>query len=66
MNKTEYMNTINEKLTVAEALCADLRKLRGLQKLAQSITAVIHIAGAGISFQSGRQRSARYCPPRQK
>ena len=38
MNKTEYMNTINEKLTAAEGLCADLRKLRGLQKLAQSIT----------------------------
>ena len=38
MTKTEYMNTINEKLTAAEALCADLRKLRGLKKLAQSIT----------------------------
>ena len=37
MTKTEYMNTINEKLTAAEGLCADLRKLRGLQKLAQSI-----------------------------
>ena len=31
MTKTEYMNTINKKLTAAEALCADLRKLRGLQ-----------------------------------
>lgn len=38
MNKTEYTNIINEKLTAAEALCADLRKLRILQKLAQSIT----------------------------
>ena len=38
MTKTEYMNTINEKLTAAEAMCADLRKLRGLKKLAQSIT----------------------------
>lgn len=38
MTKTEYMNTINEKLTAAEGLCADLRKLRGLKKLAQSIT----------------------------
>ena len=38
MTKTEYMNTINEKLTAAEVLCADLRKLRGLKKLAQSIT----------------------------
>lgn len=37
MNKTEHMNTINEKLTAAEGLCADLRKLRGLQKLAKSI-----------------------------
>ena len=38
MTKTEYMNTINEKLTAAEGLCADLRKLRVLKKLAQSIT----------------------------
>ena len=37
MNKTEYMNTINEKLTVAEALCADLRKLRILQKITKDI-----------------------------
>lgn len=37
MNKTEHMNTINKKLTAAEGLCADLRKLRGLQKLAKSI-----------------------------
>ena len=37
MNKTEYMNTINEKLTAAEVLCADLRKLRSLQTLAGSI-----------------------------
>ncbi|WP_297201666.1 hypothetical protein [uncultured Flavonifractor sp.] len=37
MNKTEYMNTINEKLTAAEALCADLRKLRILQKLTKDI-----------------------------
>ena len=48
MNKTEYMNTINEKLTVAEALCADLRKLRGLQKLAQSITG----SDALVSFEA--------------
>ncbi|MDM8240193.1 hypothetical protein QUW63_13975 [Pseudoflavonifractor phocaeensis] len=33
MTKTEYMNTINEKLTAAEGLCADLRKLRVLKKL---------------------------------
>lgn len=37
MNKTEYMNTINEKLTTAQGLCADLRKLRNLQTLAGSI-----------------------------
>lgn len=37
MNKTEYINAINTDLTAAEALCADLRKLRNLQKLAQSI-----------------------------
>lgn len=37
MNKTEYMNTINEKLTAAEALCADLRKLRILQKITKDI-----------------------------
>ena len=48
MTKTEYMNTINEKLTAAEALCADLRKLRGLQKLAQSITG----SDALVSFEA--------------
>ena len=48
MNKTEYMNTINEKLTAAEGLCADLRKLRGLQKLAQSITG----SDALVSFEA--------------
>lgn len=37
MTKTEYMNTINEKLAAAEGLCADLRKLRNLQTLAGSI-----------------------------
>ena len=37
MTKNEYMTTINEKLTAAEALCADLRKLRILQKLAKDI-----------------------------
>ena len=48
MTKTEYMNTINKKLTAAEALCADLRKLRGLQKLAQSITG----SDALVSFEA--------------
>lgn len=48
MNKTEYMNTINEKLTAAEGLCADLRKLRCLQKLAQSITG----SDALVSFET--------------
>lgn len=37
MTKTEYMTTINENLTTAEALCANLRKLRILQKLAKDI-----------------------------
>ncbi|MBM6976703.1 hypothetical protein [Intestinimonas butyriciproducens] len=37
MNKTEYMNIINEKLTAAEGLCADLRKLRILQKITKDI-----------------------------
>lgn len=37
MTKNEYMTTINEKLTAAEALCADLRKLRILQKLTKDI-----------------------------
>ena len=46
--KTEYMNTINEKLTAAEGLCADLRKLRGLKKLAQSITG----SDALVSFEA--------------
>ena len=48
MNKSEYMNTINEKLTTAESLCADLRKLRGLKKLAQSITG----SDALVSFEA--------------
>ena len=47
MTKTEYMNTINKKLTTAEGLCADLRKLRGLKKLAQSITG----SDALVSFE---------------
>ena len=47
MTKTEYMNTINEKLTSAEGLCADLRKLRVLKKLAQSITG----SDALVSFE---------------
>ena len=54
MTKTEYMNTINEKLTAAEALCADLRKLRGLQKLAQSIT--------GQKACQGQDRAGRQGP----
>ena len=48
MTKTEYMNTINEKLTAAEGLCANLRKLRGLKKLAQSITG----SDALVSFEA--------------
>lgn len=38
MNKTEYLAAIKANLTTAEALCADLRKLRGLKKLAEGIT----------------------------
>lgn len=41
MTKTEYMNTINEKLTAAEDLCTDLRKLRSLKKL---VTKLIQLA----------------------
>lgn len=48
MTKNEYMTTINEKLTAAEGLCADLRKLRGLQKLAQSING----SDALVSFEA--------------
>lgn len=36
-DKTEYMTTINEKLSIAESLCTGLRKLRILQKLAKDI-----------------------------
>ena len=46
MNKTEYMNTINEKLTVAEALCANLRKLRILQKLIKDIPNAAELVSA--------------------
>lgn len=38
MNKNEYKASIKANLTTAEALCADLRKLRGLKKLAEGIT----------------------------
>lgn len=48
MNKTEYMTTVNEKLTAAEGLCADLRKLRGLKKMAQSING----SDALVSFEA--------------
>lgn len=37
MNKNEYEASIKTNLTTAEALCADLRKLRGLKKLAEGI-----------------------------
>ena len=37
MNKTEYEASIKTNLTIAEALCADLRKLCGLAKLAKEI-----------------------------
>lgn len=37
MNKNEYEISIKANLTTAEALCADLRKLRGLKKLAEAI-----------------------------
>lgn len=37
MNKNEYEASIKTNLTTAEALCADLRKLRGLKKLAETI-----------------------------
>lgn len=48
MTKNEYMTTINEKLTAAESLCADLRKLRGLKKMAQSING----SDALVSFEA--------------
>ncbi len=38
MTKTEYQTSITTNLTAAEALCDDLRKLRGLQKLAKTIS----------------------------
>ena len=37
MNKNEYEISIKTNLTTAEALCADLRELRGLKKLAEAI-----------------------------
>lgn len=37
MTKIEYMTAIESNLTAAEALCADLRKLRILGKLAKEI-----------------------------
>lgn len=46
MTKTEYMTTINEKLIDAEALCADLRKLRILQKLTKDIPNAAELVSA--------------------
>lgn len=48
MTKTEYMTTINEKMTAAEALCADLRKLRILQKLAKDIPNAAELVSAEV------------------
>ena len=62
MTKTEYMNTINEKLTAAEGLCADLRKLRGLKKLAQSITgsdALVSFEALGKTVRGELQKARR-------
>lgn len=39
MNKIEYQNIIETKLAAANELCANLRKLRNLQKLATTVTA---------------------------
>lgn len=46
MTKTEYMTTINEKLSIAERLCTDLRKLRILQKLAKDIPSAAEIVSS--------------------
>ena len=48
MTKTEYMTTINEKLTAAETLCADLRKLRILQKLTKDIPNAAELVSAEV------------------
>ena len=48
MTKTEYMTTINEKMTAAEARCADLRKLRILQKLAKDIPNAAELVSAEV------------------
>lgn len=52
MTKTEYMTTINEKMTAAEALCADLRKLRILQKLAKDISNAAELVSAEVLSQT--------------
>ena len=52
MTKTEYMTTINEKMTAAEALCADLRKLRILQKLAKDIPNAAELVSAEVLSQT--------------
>ena len=46
MTKTEYMTTINEKLSIAERLCTDLRKLRILQKLVKDIPSAAEIVSS--------------------
>ena len=46
MTKIEYPNSIKTNLTKAEALCADLRKLRILQKLAKDIPNAAELVSA--------------------
>ncbi|WP_031475589.1 hypothetical protein [Agathobaculum desmolans] len=40
MTKIEYQNSIKTHLTKAEALCADLRKLRNVKKLTADLPAI--------------------------
>ena len=40
MTKIEYQNSIKTNLTKAEALCADLRKLRNVKKLTADLPAI--------------------------
>lgn len=48
MTKIEYQNTIKTNLTIAEALCADLRKLRNFKKLAATLPTVEGLLNAYV------------------
>lgn len=58
MTKIEYQNTIKTNLTIAEALCADLRKLRNFKKLAATLPTVEGLLNADVLDKAITDREA--------